>query len=582
MNFLSTFRYSSAPSEKTCLILVFLLLLFFRLPMVYLGLDVTDTGYHLVNQDLANLLGLKYIQIAPPWWFSDIVGGWWLKIADGLLWARLGGLAINCLSGMVAVKVLFSVCTPRFSIALSVVAGGLLAQTLCLVQYETVPILLFLIWCLFFIKMNAELLKVSHQIISGVTLALLVFSRMPMILTLGIPFFSLFLCLFMEKGRIGLFSKAYAKMLSVTLFCFLLFGAILWANGLLESYLFFPLPSEHYEFYNLFNTCWYQFRFAIQDLNYSLLITIVIYLVLKLFGFSPNKLFLVLFLFLFMYSSVRWISNLCMEFICIRVYLIALIINIVSIYLLRKWIVFQEILVFIVAASMPLLFTMGSASGLWKIHLGLFLLGGATINILLKLPMLDEFHNCKKPIFAVNALFILVFGFLGFKNLSVVYRDTSNRSKLVKSLEASRLRGIYTTSQRAESFNSLIREVKKYTQSGDRVLAYHYIPLVYYASNTLPYGNHSWLTILSLPSLEKKVGEFSPEEIPSVIVKSKTNAANPEWGLSGIPIWYDDSSDMLQKIDLLDQAIKNNWDLKLVWSNSDFDLFIPSRKMKSF
>lgn len=578
MNLLSAFRYSSAPSEKACLLLILLLLLAFRLPMVYLGLDVTDTGYHLVNQDLANLLGLKYIQLAPLWWFSDIVGACWLKIADGLLWARMGGLAINCLSGIVAAKVLFSVCIPRYSIALSVVAAGLLAQTLCLIQYETVPILLFLIWCLFFLKMNADPLKPSHQILSGVALALLVFSRMPMILTLGIPFFSLFISLFVEKDRVGLFFKAYGKMLSITFLCFLLLGAVLWANGLLESYLFFPIPSKEHEFLNLANTCWHHFRLAIQDLNSLFLKAIVLFIVFKLFGFSKNKFFLC-FLFLFAYTSMGWISKLGMEFVCIRLYFVLMWINLVSIYLLRKQIVFQEILLFILAASMPLLFTMGSASGLMKIHLGLFLLGGVTINNLLKLPILDGFRNCKKPLFALNGLFILVLGFLGVKSLSVVYRD-SNRSKLVKSLEVSRLRGIYTTSGRAESFNALIREVKKYTHSGDRVLAYHYIPLVYYASNTLPYGNHSWLTILSLPSLEKKVGEFSPEEIPSVIVKSKTNAANSEWGLSGIPIWYEGSSDMLQKIDLLDQTIENNWDLQLVWSNSDFDLFIPTRKMR--
>ncbi|MEI6242169.1 MAG: hypothetical protein WCP39_02050, partial [Chlamydiota bacterium] len=141
-----------------------------------------------------------------------------------------------------------------------------------------------------------------------------------------------------------------------------------------------------------------------------------------------------------------------------------------------------------------------------------------------------------------------------------------------------RLSGVFTTTSRSESFCSLINQIKLYTKKGDRIFAYPSISMVYFASEALPFANHSWIDLLDFEALHKKLQEFSEENFPVLVIKSKTNTSDYRWG--GVRLnrkSCQEAEDMEKKIEIIDQVVHCKWKLTLVWSNLDFDVFLTSR-----
>lgn len=77
---------------------------------VFQGLDVTDTGFHLVHQVESVRFPIDPARVSPATFLSDLAGGMWLCLSGGrsLLWARIGGVTLYSLNASIITSILLS------------------------------------------------------------------------------------------------------------------------------------------------------------------------------------------------------------------------------------------------------------------------------------------------------------------------------------------------------------------------------------------------------------------------------------------------------------------------------------------
>lgn len=551
------------------------------IPFTHLGLDVVDMGYHLANQDLANHLGIQYIKVTPVWWLSDILGGWWLRLAEGqsFWWARMGGNFILALSGAIAASTLFQIYKPAFYIVLFVILATLLRfSNSWIIHYYTVPTLFYAVFCLSFIKLNLDPKRTLFQVISGISLAFLVFSRLPMIATFSLPFLCLLVCYRMEKERFHLFKEAYFKMLCATLSVFVVFAFYLHSQGLLKDYVFFQSISKYHSLSWLVDAWMRQIPGKIPLMIFLLGLGPSLFFFVKRGLLSRRTLKYTLpFLLACAMAAIGIFREVRIHIWpdTISLYLIMVMLNVVCFYLLRKENRFPDVVLLILSVSFPLLRNVGSTSGFHGlIANGSMLHCGLTAIWLFRVGAL---YKCKVSTTALSSFLFIVFS---AKALVLLANYEAPMQKLSSNLQCPRLDGIYTTPERAKNFLSMVDEVGKHTKKGDRILAYPIIPMVYFATNTLPLGNTSWLDLLDLQPLSDKLDSISEMEPPVLIVRAKMDSDYPESRASsfGWPLTADllKGWDLEEKCSLFDEKIMKKWDMKLVWSNDCFNIYLPS------
>jgi hypothetical protein len=582
LHFLVTFIERNTPA------LTFFLVVLVLFPSIYFGLDSTDTAYFLTNQTLVNPLNLQFIKITPFWWFSDYLGALWLKIMGGYgLWgAKLGGVITYGLISMFAAKTLLKIYTNHWLILSSVAITAFFAQGSCLICHETIPPLLYILFSLYFLKLNRHPSTARYQIICGFILTLLFFSRMTSLLLFAILPICLFICYCFKTPTFKIYFRSYLTVFLISTSIIISFIIYTWSQNLLNDYLFFPTPTKEHELIKLLKLSAHQMisRWKYFAVLFGIPLTCSfafknpssIYLFLSLivlplfFSFMPPN-------FNGLLGHTHFNFNLANspDLLITFSFLSAF-----CIYKIKDLISFEELILFVMAVSMPLILSFGSASGLDKTYLGFWLLSGGTVLLLNKMLVIPNYKNCRIPIHLLSIALLIYMGVHGIKQIYFhAHRDSPHFSEWTMELKTPRLRRIFTSPARAESFDSLIAQIQKHAKPSDQILAYHHFPMIYYASETLPYGNHAWLELLTLSSLAKKIETFSEQLPPVLIVKTKIDPLNPHWGLKQIPRWSaQDDPDMGEKLKMLDELTATKWNSTLVWSNQDFDLYLTEKK----
>ena len=379
--------------------------------------------------------------------------------------------------------------------------------------------------------------------------------------------------------------------------CFAIWTIILWNNGLLLAYFLPEIPTKQHELYSQVILIGTQ---TFRKIPYLLCLfgpPIVLYQYLKKRSSQAKEKSLSLLATLILLSvcgsifvqSPGLFARLCPFFynrnhadICLL--FIVPIICLVQLYILKNKLEFLELVIFIISIMFPVIIILGSGSGLAIGHMGMWLLGGLMISIFLKTFKTPEFNSYKYQLLVINLALITTIGTLGLRH-AYFYRhyDLSDRSKLTAEFRSPRLAGIYTSPERAKSLDSLLEEIAKFSKKGDLIFAYHNIPMIYFASGNLPYGNHAWLDNLTPEAIRNKIDSFPSQNPPALIIKCKTNAENSEWGIKPLPLFDEcDNDQNLIKIQFMDKILLAKWDLKLLWSNADFDLYKPGVKTNLF
>jgi hypothetical protein len=448
-----------------------------------------------------------------------------------------------------------------------------------MLHYYSVPALFFSIFALNFLKLNQHPQKWLYPFTSGICFALLVFSRMPTIVFLLMPVACLLASYFWDKANARSYLIAYLRMLGVILACFFAFTLLLQYHGLLKCYFIYELPSKHHSSSALFSVL---ADHLLEKIPYMLGLAVFaycFYLLIEKQMLSGKKTCLIflgilalsisLVVLSLKFPMVKEIKLMLIQPIwpdSFDVYPILVAINLVFIYLLRKSISFQEVVLIILALSWPFLKGVGSAAGLKCGIIVGFLLCGTTSLLLLRVARL---YNCRIPLFSLGIMLAIVIGGKAFK-------DNFDFSKN-RNINIERLNGIYTTPERADNFISLIHALEKHVKKGDHILACPYMPMVYYASGTSPLGNHPSLFFLDIGRFSSKLDEIAKMPPPVAIVKPKIDFDDPfkqqlnfEW-----PTTREFLAELYEKIALFDQKIMGKWNAELIWSNDHYEIYQP-------
>lgn len=98
---------NTSNDEYNYMPIIFFLVFIFNFILIFQGIDVTDTGFILTNQVQISNGNFENVY-ATMYFFSDYIGGMWLKLIDSpnILWARLGYVLLNSLNAIIIFHIL--------------------------------------------------------------------------------------------------------------------------------------------------------------------------------------------------------------------------------------------------------------------------------------------------------------------------------------------------------------------------------------------------------------------------------------------------------------------------------------------
>jgi hypothetical protein len=557
-----------------------------QVPYLYFICNYNDCGYFLTNQDLANHLGIHHVKVVPWWWFSDIVGGFWLRLSEdyGLWGAKLGGALAVAFAGTYSARTLSLVYKPNFILFLAMVFTGLCIQNEML-NYISVPTLFYAVFCYYFLKMNLKPSSHLYSIVSGITFALTIFSRMPLIFGLVVPLLCLLFCYRMKREQFATYLNSYLKMYVTIFGCFLFFVLYLYSEGLLSHYFAPAAPSKDHTIFSLLYLVSNQLIGKIPVLLAIGTSSIALFYLIKRGWLSSRVASYTFIAFLGANFSLAILSlknPYYKEFAKVvwpdsfDIYPILIACIFVCLPLMKDRIDFREIVLITLAISWPFLRTLGSAIGLeWGIVIG-FLLCGVAVVLLTRIA---NTYRCRTSLFCLTATLALI---IGGKSAKYLLNSLDLTMKNSSYAQADKMEGVSAILAFGEDLASLVREMKGYAKKSDQILAGPYISLVYFASGTLPLGNHSSFYFLDIPQFSNKLDEIAKMSPPKLIVRPKIDFQNPLdqeqkfcW-----PINSDFLDDLMLKCAIFDEKIVKRWGAKIVWSNNSYDLYILSDSFK--
>ncbi len=162
-------------------------------PLLSYGLDITDGGFHLANQDGALQLGAWGAVASPFWWLSDWLGGLWMRLTEG--WGILGtrwgwALALAATAGLGCHAVARAFGGGAWLVPAAWLAGlhGALIPVMVPDNY-VLPALLGTGCCAAFSAGAAASgrARLGLGLLAGMLLAVAAGARLPMILLAGLP-----------------------------------------------------------------------------------------------------------------------------------------------------------------------------------------------------------------------------------------------------------------------------------------------------------------------------------------------------------------------------------------------------------
>ena len=443
-------------------------------PWLPQGLDLTDDGWHLANQQQLFMNGWKQEDpAASPLWLSNVVGAAWLRIAGmGLLQARIGWLVLTCILAAISFLIL-SRDFPPASTAAALIAAALVihSQGRMLIDYNVVPAL-FLLGACGFLLLRGRL----TAFLAGVCIAFAVAARLPCIIAILLP-----LVVLRRRGTVDAAVSMAATLLTL--------GAL---------YLLTPYDPAIAETQKYWGPSHGAGSLLAAYANHAIK-------VLVLAG-------------LFFWLSTRrptWLAGLCAAVVPLVLlwrsptlaYMFSLAgIAVVLAALPRANQKFELLLLGLFTA---LAGCIGSNNGLWKMRYGLWLALPAAFLILIE----------KRKAMWVTVIMLALIG--GAVRWISPYREV-DRLQLTTPIDHPRLRGIYISSNRAAELESLLRETQKVVRPGDRMIAFGSAPMLHFLTATRPALGYAWPDYLPVEGLRARLDRIVP---PAVVIQGTTEAS---------------------------------------------------------
>lgn len=577
--------------QKQPVIFSFLLILTWQFLLLFQGVDLADTGFHL--SAFTFFFEDPYsIQYSMSFWLSGLTGHFWMEIwpSGGLFWARIGWVFVISLSLMIY----FTLLKPELGVQKTLVGLGI--TTIFILQggpeclnYDMFSILGYGLTVLLLYK-GLCCNKYFHLFLSGLILGITVFFKLTnlsgLLLFLLLPISSYYkkekfiklvknsaifisgfiiglsfiLLLIKTTGQLDLFLDNLAFISNMTKDGTASHGFIPLLKSYLSGYL-----NAGVLFLGAATAIWFCGRFLT-----------------GLFKHPSNKYTWALYIII---AGVCVVLMLIFERVFwskIRYFFIGLMVFAAIYNSLDKSSSYKTKLLLLTGLLLLLIAPLGSDSGLEKSVFGMWILGPVVLtnlDINRYFRKTNIFFSKLQVKLLQKSLAIIVFTasvLLAWQN---TYFDTGSRLQKSHSIDHPKMKYVFTSKERANSINELIKEGFIKIKDEEYLLSFIEMPMLNYLSNKKPYLSTSWPKLYYNPkAFEMKLDEALKRrnKLPAII-RQKQNTMLDVWPLKQAnPIYLNYPKGLSKWPEhgkLLNLFIKK-YKYKVIWENEMFQVLV--------
>jgi len=448
-------------------------------------------------------------------------------------------------------------------------------------NYNDIPLFLFLLSVYFIVKslFSEKRISIFYLICSGIIYSILIVSRSTMIIFIFFPVLITIYNIFLKSKKIHCFKKSLFFTTGLVIGLIVIFFTF-YKLGILKGY--------------FIGICDFLSRKKINVSDPHSLYNIII-ITLKYYYYTLIFVPITL-LFLYGISFIKKIKNKFLEILSLSLSIIIIItfiykyLDVYGYYNYIYYFVFGMnilILLFHIYKSndkkmnffillvlfSQMIINLGSNVMNWT---AMYLSTSVTIVLILELSKTDFGYNLKPFIQLTNLkmfiiIVLLIFGMI--TNFSNIYRDSPNRFELVHSFKTENLKFIFSTKERVNAIDEVIKEIKKHVKPNDEVLFENNIPLLYYLTETKPLTSNSWsLNLLSEDSFKSELKDIFINRPPKIIVIAKGSPRRDnEWPKNVDKIGVHERN--INKLNYL-YTMVNLFNYRLDWENEGFKLYL--------
>ena len=453
--------------------LIFLIVLLYYLYWIPYGIDITDHGYVLSQSWFEG--DDNYISSA--WQVrkgSFVIIGFWLHIlnAPSVIWARLGYALVISGIALLSYKIItLYIKENRFLIFVSIVATSTIpiVKSSLTLNYNTIPIIIILL--AFYILLRGVLYKKHfYFFLAGILISISVFSRIPYIPYLGLPFLIFMYIYFIDRVKRDFVKNIIVSYMGIVMGILLIVLYLVSVNsltyyvGFLKNNVYDFLKIEHIESFKAlcvtdtsshgFSKLMTMYFMEFGDVFLlSLFFIFTFFLmpgILKLKGLLK---IIVVICFAWLYFYYAYKVNYLNWYYSIIAPIIA---SLVIYFICKPKLIKAPLILIFLSLIFTILSFVGTNNGIQNIIHS----GGIIFPLSLSLVLISDFKfKFKKFNFNFNISYLIfVFGIIYFSYVvksGFVYRD-SKREKLLFMSNTPALWGIFSTKERVNAIDSLV------------------------------------------------------------------------------------------------------------------------------
>lgn len=583
---------------------LFIVLFLFHLLWIFQGLDVTDNGYHLTNQVLAFS---GHADKTPIMIFlADYMGGLWLSLAGSpnLIWARLGGVLIFCLTAQISYHVLSTLFDKKKVFYTVTISTMLITMTIptVIIDYYSFPALLMNIG-LFFLhqlwsSVNAPKKSNIYSFLVGFIAVPIVLSRFPLIMILFVPFIVVVYYLITKQTIATLWAIAKYSFLgfATSLAIFALFyhslgllSPFLEEIGKMVSRFAGGVDISHHDIPQFqvarskYDITWYLAIYFADGLFLMACATIfmaILYILSRVKQILASLgLFFVADLFVLVVLGAilpvcRYVFNLHIDLVI--AVLVSIILMVAAAYFSQAGEVKTRTgMLLLLGLYIMLINPLGSNAGyLCRTIFGMWLVLPLTLLLTYELIGTLKEGNLKRMLSLNTVIITLLIPIALFAHYRNVYRDDLNRVHLNTQFQDKTLRFLFSQKERVSAVDGALREIRQHTAKGDKILTVGGMYLFYYLTETKPVWPTFWMGSKSLPEFDGLISGLSAgKEYPKIVVFSKVNMRDNNWpeavGKENMGV----TKDYFREIDYLKNSFREKLDYRMAWENRAFEIY---------
>jgi hypothetical protein len=163
--------------------------------------------------------------------------------------------------------------------------------------------------------------------------------------------------------------------------------------------------------------------------------------------------------------------------------------------------------------------------------------------------------------------------------------DETSRLGMFYQIDNRYVRGIYTTKERVDATNELLRASAQYVKPGDYVLAFHSLPIYHYMTNTKPFTRSPmpWYYVSGAFKTQLYKAVEDTKILPVVVMQKIKTTPNDhsDWpdAWPSDPVFHKPETDIrtIRQEQYMDEFLKK-YDYHAAWENDLFKIMVTTQK----